>query len=388
MTAPTDPTLEHTSAPGEPGGPEEPATRHTWRAWTTWAPLLALLGLALAWGRTLPAAGVVVVALLLVGAVLAAVHHAEVVAHRVGEPFGSIVLALAVTVIEVALIITLMLSGGDKVTTLARDTVFAAVMITCNGIVGLALLVGSLKHGFSRFNAEGTGGALSTVVILAGTCLVLPTFTLGEPGPRFTGPQLVFAAVCSLMLWGLFIVTQTVRHRDFFLPVTTSGRVIESEDGHADPPSARTALVSLGLLVGSLVAVVGLAKVESPALEAGVRALGLPQSFVGVVIALVVLGPETLAAVRAARRDRVQTSLNLAYGSAMASIGLTIPALALSTLWIDVPLSLGLGATELVLLAMTVVVGVLTIVPGRATRLQGGLHLALLAAYVFLAANP
>jgi Ca2+:H+ antiporter len=178
-----------------------------------------------------------------------------------------------------------------------------------------------------------------------------------------------------------------VRHRDFFLPVTSAGVVVEAEE-HADPPTARAALTSLGLLLVALVAVVGLAKVESPAIEAGVAAAGLPASFVGVVIALLVLLPETLAASRNALRDRIQTSLNLALGSAMASIGLTIPAIAVATIWIDVPLELGLGATQMVLLALTVVVGVLTVVPGRATRLQGVVHLVLLAAFLFLAINP
>ena len=356
-------------------------------SWTTIMPLVAAAALVLTWGRSPGVVVVVLVAVLLAGSVLAAVHHAEVVAHRVGEPYGSIVLAVAVTVIEVALIVTLMSSGGDKAATLARDTVFAAVMITCNGILGLSILISARRFGFSHFNAEGTGGALATVSVLAGTCLVLPSFTLGEPGPRFTGAQLAFAAVASLALYAMFIVTQTRRHRDFFLPVAADGSVLE-EDDHAEPPSDRQALTSLGLLLVSLVSVVGLAKVESPAIESGVAAVGLPPSFVGVVIALLVLAPETLAALRAARAGRTQTSLNLALGSAMASIGLTIPTIALATVWLEGPLVLGLGATQLVLLAMTVVVGVLTVVPGRATRLQGGVHLVLLTAYVFLAANP
>jgi Ca2+:H+ antiporter len=355
--------------------------------WVVAAPVLAVVVLALTWGRDLPPLVVVLVALVLGGAVLAAVHHAEVVAHRVGEPFGSLVLAVAVTIIEVALIITLMLSGGEKTTSLARDTVFAAVMITCNGIVGLSLLLGAIRYQVTRFNAEGTGAALATVATLATLSLVLPTFTTSRPGPEFSPAQLVFAAGASLVLYGTFVLTQTVRHRDFFLPVTSAGVVVEAEE-HADPPTTRAALTSLALLLVALVAVVGLAKVESPAIEAGVAAAGLPASFVGVVIALLVLLPETLAASRNALRDRIQTSLNLALGSGMASIGLTIPAIAVATIWIDVPLQLGLGATQMVLLALTVVVAVLTVVPGRATRLQGAVHLVLLAAFLFLAINP
>ncbi|MFK4593720.1 calcium:proton antiporter [Streptomyces pristinaespiralis] len=365
--------------------------------WTVWVPLVALVALVLSWGRDLPLLAVVAVALCLAGAVLAAVHHAEVVAHRVGEPFGSLVLAVAVTVIEVALIVTLMVDGGDKSASLARDTVFAAVMITCNGIVGLSLLVGALRRRIAVFNAEGSGAALATVATLATLSLVLPTFTTSKPGPEFSPAQLTFAAVASLGLYGLFVAMQTVRHRDHFLSVAREGVVKDGalsddvgfdDDEHSGVPSRSIALFSLVMLLIALIAVVGDAKAVSPTIESGVDSAGLPHSVVGVVIALLVLMPETLAAVRAARRDQVQRSLNLALGSAMASIGLTIPVIALASIWLEGPLLLGLGATHMVLLALTVVVGALTVVPGRATLLQGGVHLAILAAYVFLAVSP
>ncbi|MFP1624397.1 calcium:proton antiporter [Streptomyces sp. 5K101] len=358
------------------------------RRWTVWVPLVAVVALVLSWGRDLPLLAVVAVAVCLAGAVLAAVHHAEVVAHRVGEPFGSLVLAFAVTVIEVALIVTLMADGGDKSASLARDTVFAAVMITCNGIVGLSLLVAALHNRVAVFNAEGSGAALATVATLATLSLVLPTFTTSRPGPEFSPAQLTFAAVASLGLYGLFVAVQTVRHREYFLPVSRHGGPPHEADDHGEAPGRSAALLSLGLLVVALVAVVGDAKAVSPTIESGVASAGLPHAVVGVVIALLVLLPETLAAVRAARRDLVQRSLNLALGSAMASIGLTIPAIALATIWLEGPLLLGLSATHMVLLALTVVVGALTVVPGRATLLQGGVHLAILAAYVFLAISP
>lgn len=380
------------------------------RSWTTVIPIVAAIALALTWGSKPGGVVVAIIAVVLIGAIAGAVHHAEVVAHRVGEPFGSIVLAVAVTVIEVALIVTLMVSGGPETSTLARDTVFAAVMITTNGIVGLALWIGTRHHGMAIFNAEGAGAALATVAALAGLTMVLPNFTMSRPGPEFSPAQLTFAACASLVLYALFITTQTVRHRDFFMPVeeadliasgsTTVAAVettidesssldvdIAADDG-ADRPTGREAMKSVGLLLVALVAVVGLAKVESPAIESGVASLGFPQSFVGVVIALLVLMPEGLAAVRAARRNRVQTSLNLAYGSAMASIGLTIPAIALASIWLNGPLLLGLNPTQMVLLALTVAVGVLTVVPGRATRLQGGVHLVLFASFFFLAIYP
>jgi Ca2+:H+ antiporter len=356
-------------------------------SWTVLVPVLAAVLLALTWGSKPGVLLQILVGIALAAAVLAAVHHAEVVAHRVGEPFGSLVLAVAVTVIEVGLIVALMIGGGPGSESLARDTVFAAVMITCNGIVGIALLIGAVRYHLTIFNAEGSGAALATVTTLATLSLVLPTFTTSHPGPEFTASQLTFAGAASLALYGVFVVTQTVRHRDFFLPMTSSGEVVEAEE-HADPPRTRQALASVGLLLVALVAVVGLAKVETPAIEAGVAALGFPPTFVGVVIALLVLAPETLAASRAASRDRIQTSLNLAFGSAMASIGLTIPVIAVASIWLEGPLVLGLDPTQMVLLAVTVVVAILTVVPGRATRLQGAVHLVLLAAFLFLAVNP
>ena len=349
--------------------------------------MVSLASLAVSWGsKGLPALTLVLLGILLAASVLAAVHHAEVVAHKVGEPFGSLVLAVAVTVIEVGLIVMLMLSGGSGVETLARDTVFAAVMITTNGIVGVALLIAGLRHHLSYFNAEGSGAALATVLTLTVMTLVLPTFTTSAPVGRFSGSQLAFAAVMSLLLWILFVLAQTVQHRDFFLPVNSRGEIMPDE--HAEEPTVQETWTSVGLLLASLVCVVGLAKVESPAIEGAVAAAGLPSSFVGVVIALLVLLPETLAATRNAGRKRIQVALNLGYGSAIASIGLTVPVIAVAATLLQMPLQLGLDPVHLVLLGLTAVVGVLTVVPGRATRLQGSVHLVILAAYLFLSAVP
>ena len=234
-------------------------------------------------------------------------------------------------------------------------------MITCNGIVGVCLLIGALRAGVASFNAEGTATALATVATLATLTLVLPTFTTSTPGPEFSAAQLAFAATASIALYALFVVVQTVRHRDYFLPVG------DGPEEHAAPPSHRAALTSLALLLVALVAVVGLAKIETPAIEGAVDAIGAPPSAVGVVIALLVLLPETLAAVRNARRNRMQTSFNLALGSAVASIGLTIPAIAVASIWVEGPLILGLGSTQIVLLTVTAIVGGLTVLPGRAT---------------------
>ncbi|MGC4109236.1 MAG: calcium:proton antiporter [Nocardioides sp.] len=360
--------------------------------WTTYLPPLSLVALVVAWAAHPEGpVAVAVVAVFLVGAVLAAVHHAEVVAHRVGDPLGSLVLAVAVTVIEVALIVTLMVGGAKDASTLARDTVFAAVMLTLNGIVGLSLLVGALKHHLAVFNPEGTGSALATVVTLAGLTLVLPTFTVSNPGPSFTPGQLTFAAVVSLALYLVFVFTQTVRHRDFFLAPDTGEEAGDEtgDDAHgAELPTTRETWTSLALLGCALVGVVGLAKVESHPLEKAVANAGLPHAFVGVVIATLVLLPEGISAVRAAAQDRVQVSFNLAYGSAIASIGLTIPAIAVAKIWLDGPLTLGLAPTQLVLLFLSAVVGTLTVVPGRSKPLQGALHLVLLATFVAVSIQP
>ena len=359
----------------------------SWLHWTISLPVIAVGALAATWGREPAPVVLALEGVLLIASVLAAVHHAEVVAHKVGEPFGSLVLAVAVTIIEVALIVTLMLAGKGQVASLARDTVFSAVMLTMNGIVGLSLLLGAARHQLPRFNPEGTGSALGTVITLATLTMVVPTFTISHPGPVFTAGQLAFVAVASLALYGAFVFTQTIRHRDFFLPTGAVGGGAD-EDVHADPPTTAKALTSLGLLLVSLVAVVGLTKIESPAIEAAVAWVGFPASFVGVVIATLVLLPESIAAVKAAKADRMQISMNLAYGSAMASIGLTIPTIAVASAWLPYGLELGLAPIQIVLLVLSGAVAMLTVVPGRAKTLQGWLHLSILAAFVFLSVSP
>ena len=362
--------------------------------WTVIVPLVAVVVMGAAWSRHDHWAVLVLVAVALTASVVAAVHHAEVVAHKVGEPFGSLILAVAVTVIEVGLIVMLMTSGGEGTSTYARDTVFAAVMITLNGIVGLSLFAGARKHHLVSFNASGTGSAVATVITLTGVALVLPSFTTSAQGREYSASQLAFAAVASLALYGAFVFTQTIRHRDFFLPVSSddlgrfTGLLDLDGDDHADPPEAREAWLSFALLLVALVSVVGLAKLLSPTIEQVVQELGFPYAVVGVVIALLVLAPESIAAVRHAARDHVQISLNLAYGSAMASIGLTIPTIAVAMIWVDGPLELGLEPTQLVLLAITVAVTAFTVVQGRAYALQGFLHLVLLAAFLFLSVQP
>jgi Ca2+:H+ antiporter len=319
----------------------------------------------------------------LLGSVFAAVHHAEVIAHRVGEPFGTLVLALAVTVIETALIVSIMIAAPTESAGLARDTVFAAVMIVCNGIVGICLLIGGARHHEQGFQAQGALAALAVLVALTSLALILPNYAASELGPMYSTSQLVFAGFVSLVLYGSFVFIQTVRHRDYFLPVQD-----DEEETHAPPPADRTAVLSAGLLLVSLVAIVGLAKILTPTLERGIAQLDVPKAVVGVVIAMLVLLPEGLAGLRAARSNRLQTSLNLALGSALATIGLTIPAVAAVSIVLGQPLALGLGAKDQALLAVTLLLGVVTLGTGRTTVLQGIVHLVIFAAFLFFAVAP
>jgi Ca2+:H+ antiporter len=319
----------------------------------------------------------------LIGAVAAAVHHAEVVAHRVGEPFGTLVLAVAVTVIEASLILSLMLSGGGNVATLPRDTIYAAIMIICNGVIGAAILVGGMAHREQEFRVEGASAGLAALIAMAALTLVLPNVTITTTVGTYSDLQLEFAAVSSVALWAVYVFVQTVRHRDYFLPVDR--RNVEE---HAPPPSNTQAMLSFALLLISLVAVVGLAKILSPSIERALAAAGAPTAVLGILIAMLVLMPEGFAALRAARANRLQTSMNLAIGSALASIGLTIPVVAVAAIVLDIPLILGLEPKDLVMLAVTFLISAVTLASGRTYIMQGAVHLVMFAAFVFLAFVP
>lgn len=255
--------------------------------WWTWTwPVLGwvilLLAFSVGGGGATAAAGIA-----LLGTVFAAVHHAEVVAHRVGEPFGTLVLAVAVAVIETALIISITISAPAENTGLARDAVFAAVMIVCNGIVGACLLLGGARYHEQGFQLQGASAALAVLAALTGLTLILPNFAASELGPQYSISQLVFAGLVSLVLYSSFVFVQTVRHRDYFLPLQT-----DNEEVHAPPPTNGIAVLSAGLLFVSLVAVVGLAKFLTPMVELGVTRLRVPKAVVGIIIAALVLLPE------------------------------------------------------------------------------------------------
>ncbi len=360
------------------------ATQNNSAPWWSWVwPAAAWATILVASFLGVSPALAAVAGVVLIGTVFAAVHHAEVIAHRIGEPFGTLVLAVAVTVIEVALILSIMVAAPEAKAGLARDTVYAAVMIVCNGIVGLSLLIGGVRHHEQGFQLQGASAALAVLAAMTMLTLVVPNVTTSAPGPEFTKAQLAFAGIVSLVLYCGFLFVQTISHRDYFLAASDG-----NEDAHAPPPSLSVATVSMIALAASLVAVVVLAKLLTPSVEAALAAVSAPKSVVGIVIAGVVLLPECLAALRAARANRLQTSLNLALGSALASIGLTIPAVAAVAIAMDLPLQLGLGVKDEVMLALTLFLGVITLGTGRTTVLQGIIHLTIFASFVFFAIIP
>lgn len=350
--------------------------------WTLVMPLMALIILAghFLWHPT----GIVsnfITGSVLMMAVFAAVHHAEVIAHKVGEPFGTLVLALAVTVIEVALIVTLMSSSPPAdAAVLARDTVFAAVMLICNGILGISLLIGGVKNHVQRYSLDGSKAAVSVLLAIALLVFTLPNFTTSMVGGGMLNSQLIFVAVCCLVLYGAFIFTQTIRHRDYF--------IADGEDDEHHQDNALTTALSVGFLLISLITVVGLAKMLSPAIEAGLINLGLPKIVLGIVIASLVLLPESIAALKAAYHDQLQNSLNLGLGSALASISLTIPAIALMAVATDTPVVFGLLPKDSVMLVMTLLITINTLSTGRTTFLHGVVHLVMLAAFIFFSIIP
>jgi Ca2+:H+ antiporter len=324
-----------------------------------------------------------VVAAVLLGNVISAVHHAEVIAIRVGEPFGTLVLALAVTVIEAGLVISIMLSGEPN-PALLRDSVHAVVMLVLHGLAGLSIVVGAFRQRETEFRIEGANALLSVLIPMAVLVLVLPNYLVSVPGPFYSPLQLAFVSAACLGLYLAFLFIQTNWHRAFFLPVG------EDDTAEHARPSGRKALASFGLLVVALLSVVLLAKSLAPAVEAGVAAAGAPLAIVGVIVAAIVLLPETSAAVRAAARNRLQASINLALGSALACIGLTVPTVALVSFWIGQPLELGISAGATALMALGFVIAIITYGTGtgRTNLLSGVVHLVLLAAWIFTVLAP
>ena len=323
-------------------------------------------------------------AILLFITVLAAVHHAEVVAHKVGEPYGTIILAICITILEVGLIISFMLSGGEGAMTYARDTVFAAVMLILNGILGICIWIGSWKYKEQFFMRSSATTYLVSLVAILVLTLILPNFTSSARGPFYTHSQLIFVSLACLVVYGSFLMLQTVRHRNYF--------IVAAPDDHtaheAAPPSNGKTIASLVLLIVCLAVVIFMAKGLSPVIEDFVEKMGAPRALVGVIIASVVLLPEGLAAIRAARNNQIQSSINLGLGSALASVGLTIPAVSVVCIMFDIPFVLGLDMKSIILLALSVFTVMLSLSRGKTNHLYGTVLLVNLAAYIFTVIVP
>jgi Ca2+:H+ antiporter len=343
-------------------------------SWTYFVPVLALvLYLSVPIGTSQIVN--LLAGLFLIGGVMAAVHHAEVVAHRVGEPYGTIILAVAVTLLEASIIVSLMLAGGKGSESYARNTLFAAVMLILNGILGISMLVGAVKYKEQTFETKSVTIPLVSLVSILVLTLVLPNFTTSVAGPRYSEPQLIIVTVACVVIYASFLFTQTIRHRQYFLTAATA-----EEDTII---SQKESFVSLLLLLMSLGAVILLAKKLSPVIESGVAGAGLPNALVGVFIAAVILLPEGIAAIRAASKNKYQTSINLALGSALASIGLSIPTVAILCTVLDLPLVLGLDRKSMILLGLSVFTVMLSLNKGRTNGLYGTVLLVNLMMYIF-----
>ncbi|MDR2207002.1 MAG: ionic transporter y4hA [Flavobacteriaceae bacterium] len=350
--------------------------------WTAVLPVLsALFYLS---GKTGSSGFMTIVGILfLISSVLAAVHHAEIVAHKVGEPFGTIILAVCITILEVSLIISLMLAGGEHTRTYARDTVFAAIMLILNGIIGVCIWIGGVKYHEQFFARTSATTSLVSLVAILVITLILPNYTTSISGPYYSESQLIFVSFASLIIYSTFLMVQTVRHRNYF--------IIEGEENKnidTPKPSKLQTFISLMVLILCLAVVVFMAKALSPPIEHTIKNFGAPQSLVGVLIAAVVLLPEGMAAIRAARKNKIQSSLNLALGSALASIGLTIPAVSMVCVFYDIPLVLGLDKKAIILLLLSVFTVMLSLSRGKTNILYGVVLLVNLAAYIFYVIVP
>jgi Ca2+:H+ antiporter len=324
------------------------------------------------------AAGIV-----LFGTVFAAVYHAESMAHAIGEPIGTLIVTIAVTVIEVSLIASSTL-GGHGGATLTRDTVFSVIMIVCNGLVGLCLLLGGLRYREQEFSQQGANAYLSVLVVVAGITLVLPNYTTTLVEPVFSPAQLGFVSAITIALYLVFLYIQTIHHRDYFVS-NGAGHAPSAAAGSSD----RGGMIASGAwLVVALLGVILLAKKLTAAAVTGLAALGAPAGVAGVLLAALVLLPEAGIALGAARRNDLQRSINAALGSSLATIGLTIPAVAALTLVLHEPLVLGLEPRDVVLLVLTFAVSFLSFGTGRTNVLMGFVHLVIFAAFLLLTLLP
>jgi len=312
---------------------------------------------------------------------IAAVHHADCLAIKCGEPYGTLILTLSVISIEVMMISAAMLHGANN-PTLARDTMFGVVMIALNGLVGFSLLLGGLRHREQDYNLQGAGAYLNTIMALVVLGLVLPNFTTSLSGPRFTTVQEIFLITVTVILYGIFLFIQTGRHRSYFKDAD-----LDSRDDHL-PAGLRSTGFHAAMLFLYLVIVVVLAEKFAIPLDNCIEQFGVPQAFGGAIIAALVLTPEALAAIKAATGNRLQRSVNILHGSVLASISLTIPSVLIIGLITNHSIVLGIQGGNLPLLVLTLGVSMVTFGSGKTNVLQGCIHLLLFAVFLLLIFAP
>ena len=359
-----------------------------WREWPLVVAVATLIGafagkglIAASLERPVALIGVlVVICVVILFAAVAIVRHADVLAHRLGEPLGTLLLTLAVTGLEVSMVAFVM-SAGKGHPTLARDTMFAVVMLVINGFMGLALLLGGLRHREQSYNLQGAVAFLVMILPLTVLGLVLPNFTRSTPGPTLSTFQEVFLSVVSIAIYTIFLFVQNWRHRGYFMAPVEAAEVIAEEPTHQ---SLHGTLYHSLMLGGYGLPLVLLAKQMAGPLDALVHRLGAPPALGGFVMAVLVLTPESIAAIRAALANRLQRSVNILLGSVLASIGLTIPLVIVVALATHQVLVLGLGDVDTVMLLVTLVTSMLTFSLKQTNVLFGCVHLLLFGSYLML----
>jgi Ca2+:H+ antiporter len=316
------------------------------------------------------------------------VHEAEELAEILGEPFGTLLLTLSIVIIEVALISAVML-GPKAVPTLGRDTMFAVLMIVLNGVVGLGLLVGGLRHHQQSFNLQGASAYLAVTIPLAVIALVLPNFTTSSSGGTLSAVQSGLFSLLTIALYGIFLWLQTGRHRGFFQAVS-AGAETEWQDASPLPHAERSGSLTrhMILLLANILPIVILSKSLAKLLDAGIEALAAPTALGGIIIAMIVFTPEGISALRAVAANQLTRAINLCLGAAASTLGLTVPAVLLIGLLSGQPVILGLSAANMVLLSMTLVLNGVTFSGTRTTMLEGAVHLSLFAVFLILVFSP
>ncbi len=315
---------------------------------------------------------------------ISVVRHADYLAIKCGEPYGTLILTLAAISIEVMMISATMLHGANN-PTLARDMMFAVLMIALNGLVGLSLLLGGLRHREQTYNLQGASAYLNVIMVLSVLGLVLPDFTTSMSGPNLSRVQEIFLGVSAVSLYGIFLLIQTMRHSQYFME---SGAIAADNHSVHEVTGMRSGLYHTTLLFLYLIAVILLAEKFAIPLDDGIERFGMPQALGGAIVAALVLAPEALSAIQAAIKNHLQRSVNILHGSVLASIGLTIPAVLTISLLTNRRISLGLEGGNLPLLLLTLGVSVVTFGSGRTSILQGCIHLLLFFVFLLLIFCP